>query len=188
MYTKYTAAALDAIFASPRSVYFIGIGGISMSSLAHIAMNMGCRVGGYDRTPSRLTEVLEADGAAITYELSPAHIESWDVIVYTAAIARDNPELACALEYDEKGEKYCVYRADFLGWLMSGYKNRIGVAGMHGKSTATSMISHMFLAANTDPTIVSGAELSETAQAFFDFATSAEAGEYISSAGVVHAN
>ena len=166
MYTKYTAAALDAIFASPRSVYFIGIGGISMSSLAHIAKNMGCRVGGYDRTPSRLTEVLEADGAAITYELSPAHIENWDVIVYTAAIARDNPELACALEYDEKGEKYCVYRADFLGWLMSGYKNRIGVAGMHGKSTATSMISHIFLAANTDPTIVSGAELSEMGGAY----------------------
>ena len=166
MYTSYSIARLDEIFAAPRSVYFIGIGGISMSSLAHIAMSMGCRVGGYDRTPSRLTETLEADGAAISYALDPAHIDAWDVIVYTAAIARDNPELARAMEFDARGEKFCVYRADFLGWLMSKHKNRIGVSGMHGKSTATSMISHIFLAADADPTIVSGAELSAIGGAY----------------------
>ncbi len=137
-----------------------------MSSLAHIALANGLVVGGYDRTPSALTRTLEKDGATVYYELSPSHIDAYDVIVYTAAIARDNPELARALEYDGKGEKHCVYRADFLGYLMSSHKNRIGVSGMHGKSTATSMISHIFLAADTDPTIVSGAELSAIGGAY----------------------
>lgn len=159
MYTSYEKSALDRIFDTPRRVYFIGIGGISMSSLAHIAMSMGMKVGGYDRTESHITRALAADGAEIFYELSESHIEDYDVIVYTAAIARDNEELAPALEYDRRGEKFCIYRADFLGWLMSKSKNRIGVSGMHGKSTATSMISHIFLAAELDPTIVSGAEL-----------------------------
>jgi len=159
MYTKYSAKQLDEIFKTHRSVYFIGIGGISMSSLAHIALSMNMRVGGYDRTPSHLTEKLASDGVSIFYELCPDHIEDYDVIIYTAAISRDNPELARALEYDLTGKKFCVYRADFLGYLMNKHKNRIGVAGMHGKSTATSMISHIFLAAELDPTIVSGAEL-----------------------------
>ncbi|MBQ2765744.1 MAG: UDP-N-acetylmuramate--L-alanine ligase [Clostridia bacterium] len=166
MYTRYSVSQLEKIFAKAKSVYFIGIGGISMSSLAHIAMAMGMHVGGYDRTPSALTQVLEKDGAAIYYELSPTHIDDYDVIVYTAAISRDNPELARALALDAEGEKNCVYRADFLGYLMSHHKNRIGVSGMHGKSTATSMISHIFLAADRDPTIVSGAELSSIGGAY----------------------
>ncbi|MBE6611142.1 MAG: UDP-N-acetylmuramate--L-alanine ligase [Ruminococcaceae bacterium] len=166
MYTTYSANQLDEIFSTPRAIYFIGIGGISMSSLAHIAMSLGCTVGGYDRTPSKLTEALAADGARISYELSPDHLDGYDVIVYTAAISRDNVELARALECDAAGEKFCVYRADFLGWLMKHHKNRIGVAGMHGKSTATSMISHIFLAADADPTIVSGAELSAIGGAY----------------------
>ena len=166
MYTSYSINKLKEIFSCPRKVYFIGIGGISMSSLAHIAMSMGMKVGGYDRTPSHLTKALEADGAAISYELDSAHIDEYDVIIYTAAISRDNPELSRALEYDSRGDKHCIYRADFLGYLMSAHKNRIGVAGMHGKSTATSMISHIFLAAELDPTIVSGAELSAIGGAY----------------------
>ncbi len=166
MYTRYSVSQIEEIFAEAKSVYFIGIGGISMSSLAHIAMSMGMRVGGYDRTPSALTQTLEKDGATVYYELSSAHIDDYDVIVYTAAISRDNPELAHALALDAEGKKHCVYRADFLGYLMSHHKNRIGVSGMHGKSTATSMISHIFLAADRDPTIVSGAELSAIGGAY----------------------
>lgn len=160
MYTSYSISEQKDIFSYPRSVYFIGIGGISMSSLAHIAHSMGMRVGGYDRTPSHLTRAFEAEGIAVSYELDPSHIDGYDVIIYTAAISRDNPELSRALEYDAAGQKYCIYRADFLGYLMSEHKNRIGVSGMHGKSTATSMIAHIFLAAELDPTVVSGAELS----------------------------
>ncbi|MBQ8249491.1 MAG: UDP-N-acetylmuramate--L-alanine ligase [Clostridia bacterium] len=166
MYTSYSIEQLEEIFKKPRSVYFIGIGGISMSSLAHIAKALGMTVGGYDRTPSHLTETLENDGVTVYYDLSPEHITPYDIIVYTAAISQDNTELARALELDKSGEKYCVYRADFLGYLMSHHKNRIGVSGMHGKSTATSMISHIFLAAELDPTIVSGAELSAIGGAY----------------------
>lgn len=166
MYTSYSIKQLEEIFSKPRSVYFIGIGGISMSSLAHIAYSLGMTVGGYDRTATHLTRTLESDGVRVYYELDAAHVDAYDVIVYTAAIARDNPELARALEYDAKGEKHCVYRADFLGFLMSHHKNRIGVSGMHGKSSATSMISHIFLAADANPTIVSGAELSAIGGAY----------------------
>lgn len=166
MYTSYSLSQLEEIFASEKSVYFIGIGGISMSSLAHIAMDLGMRVGGYDRTATDLTRRLEADGIPVYYELDAAHVEPYDIIVYSAAISRDNTELAKALECDAEGSKYCVYRADFLGFLMSHYKNRIGVAGMHGKSSATSMISHIFLAAELDPTIVSGAELTAIGGAY----------------------
>ncbi|MCI8386946.1 MAG: UDP-N-acetylmuramate--L-alanine ligase [Clostridiales bacterium] len=167
MYTSYSIEKISEIFSQKsRSVYFIGIGGISMSSLAHIAMERGCHVGGYDRTPSDLTRALESCGIEINYTLSPDHIENYDVIVYTAAIKPDNPELARALECDRRGEKYCIYRADFLGWLMSACKNRIGVAGMHGKSTASSMVAQVFLAAELDPTIVLGAELSSIGGAY----------------------
>ena len=62
MYTKYSIHKLDEIFSVQRSVYLIGVGGISMSSLAHIALSMNMRVGGYDRTPSHLTKKLENDG------------------------------------------------------------------------------------------------------------------------------
>ncbi len=167
MYTSYTAKQLDAIFSRERSIYFIGIGGISMSSLAHIAHDRRLgRVAGYDRTKSPLTEALERDGIEISYELSPKHIAGFDVIVYTAAIKPDQPELAAALEADRRGEKFCVYRADFLGWLMSHCDNRIGISGMHGKSTCTSMTSAIFLAAERNPTIVSGAELPEIGGAY----------------------
>lgn len=137
-----------------------------MSALAHIAKARGCRVAGYDRTPSALTRSLEECGIKIYYDLSPSHLDDYDVVIYTAAIKLDNPELSRALECDRAGEKFCIYRADFLGWLMSGCKNRIGVAGMHGKSTVTSMISEIFLAANLDPTIASGAELSSIGGAY----------------------
>ncbi len=160
MYTSYSVNQLQNIFSVPRSVYFVGIGGISMSSLAHIAKERGMEVGGYDRTPSHLTRKFEEEGINIHYELDPRHIDTYDAVIYTAAIQKDNPELAYALECDANGTKHCIYRADFLGYLMSEYKNRIGVSGMHGKSTATSMIAHIFLAAELDPTIVSGAELS----------------------------
>ncbi len=166
MYTKYSVSELSEIFSTPRSVYFIGIGGISMSSLAHIAHDRGCKVGGYDRTPSSLTTALEDCGIEIYYETSPEHISGYDVVVYTAAIKPEQPELAAALEADRRGEKFCVYRADFLGWLMSGCENRIGVSGMHGKSSTTSLISHIFLEADRDPTIVSGAELGELGGAY----------------------
>ena len=126
-----------------------------MSSLAHISRLRGYRVGGSDREKTNLTERLKAEGIVIYYNHDAENIETYDAVVYTVAISPDNPEYVRALE---KGIP-CISRADYLGYLMLGYKNRIGVSGMHGKSTCTSMCSMVFMEADGDPTVLSGAEL-----------------------------
>jgi hypothetical protein len=89
MYTSYTISELKDIFATPRSVYFIGIGGISMSSLAHIAHSMGMRVGGYDRTASHLTKAFEAEGIAVSYELGYSYFLTCAIALKTVAIVTE---------------------------------------------------------------------------------------------------
>ena len=126
-----------------------------MSSLAHISRLRGYRVGGSDREQTNLTERLKAEGIEIFYEHLAENMESYDAVVYTVAISPSNPEYVRALE---KGIP-CISRADYLGYLMLGYENRIGVSGMHGKSTCTSMCATVFMAGDADPTVLSGAEL-----------------------------
>lgn len=137
-------------------VFFVGIGGINMSSLAHITRIRGLKVGGSDRTPSALTERLAGEGIDIFYEHSAANIEGYDMLVYTVAISEDNPEYVAARQ---KGIP-CISRSDYMGYLMTGYEKRIGISGMHGKSTCTSMCAQTLIGADADPTVLSGAELS----------------------------
>ena len=146
---------LDEIFSKSRVVRFIGIGGISMSSLAMIAHSRGYEVTGYDRARSNLTQRLEESGIVVDYEPSPENVEKADVVVYTSAMKADHPEMKCAAE----AGKPLVKRAEFLGYIMQRYRNRIGVAGMHGKSTTTSMLSQIFMESTANPTVVNGAEL-----------------------------
>ncbi len=136
-------------------LHFIGIGGISMSSLAMIAKARGFEVTGSDRQRSEATEKLEAAGIKVIYAHEADNVEGCDAIVFTAAVHDDNPEMARAIELGLPRIK----RAEFLGYIMQAYKNRIGVAGMHGKSTTTSMISEVFMTAGVDPTIVNGVRL-----------------------------
>lgn len=138
-----------------KSIFFIGIGGINMSSLAHISHLRSYRVGGSDRVKTELTERLEKCGIKIFYTHDAKNIEDYDAVVYTVAISPDNPEYLKALE---RGIP-CISRADYLGYIMTGYKNRIGVSGMHGKSTCTSMCANIFMQGYADPTVLSGAEL-----------------------------
>ena len=138
-----------------EKLHFIGIGGISMSSLAMIAKARGFCVTGSDRQKSEATEKLEAAGIKVIYAHKADNVEGCDAIVYTAAVHDDNPEMAKAIELGLPRIK----RAEFLGYIMQAYKNRIGVAGMHGKSTTTSMISEVFMTAGVDPTIVNGVKL-----------------------------
>ena len=153
--THYGAENIQMMLENCNSIYFIGIGGINMSSLAHISRLRGYRVGGSDREKTNLTERLKAEGIEIYYGHEAQNVESYDVVVYTVAISPDNPEYVCA---QERGIP-CISRADYLGYLMLGYENRVGVSGMHGKSTCTSMCATVFMEADGDPTVLSGAEL-----------------------------
>ncbi len=148
---------IESVLSGARHIFFIGIGGISMSSLAHISKEAGFDVSGSDRNISDITKRLEKHGIKIYYSHRKENIVGADAIVYTAAIADDNPELTAARELGIP----LIYRADYLGYIMSRFDKRIGVSGMHGKSTATAMLAHTFLKCGKDPTVVLGAELSE---------------------------
>lgn len=140
-------------FERPIHIHFIGIGGISMSGLAEILMKEGFIVSGSDSRKSPLTEQLEKKGAQIFYGQKAENItDGTDCVVYTAAIGRDNAELIEAVAKKIP----MLTRAELLGQLMKNYKNAIAVSGTHGKTTTTSMISHILLEGDMDPTISVG--------------------------------
>lgn len=142
-------------FDHPSHVYFIGIGGISMSGLAEILLSEGFTVSGSDWNRSPLTELLESRGARINYG-NPQRAENItddiDLVVYTAAVHTDNPEYAEAV----RRQLPCLSRAQLLGQMMKNYRIPIAISGTHGKTTTTSMIAEILLAANADPTISVG--------------------------------
>ena len=140
-------------FHKPIAVHFIGIGGISMSGLAEILLEEGFQISGSDSKESPLTDALEKRGAKIYYGQRASNIgDSVQAVVYTAAIHPDNPEFACA---KEKGLPMLT-RAELLGQIMRNYRTSIAVAGTHGKTTTTSMLSHILLKGECDPTISVG--------------------------------
>ena len=140
-------------FHKPLHIHFIGIGGISMSGLAEILLEENFRISGSDAKASPLTRTLEERGAVIYYGQRAANIkDDVDVVVYTAAIHPDNPEFACA---KEKGLPMLT-RAELLGQIMRNYDTPIAISGTHGKTTTTSMVSHILLEGDCDPTISVG--------------------------------
>ena len=153
--THFGAEKIGQMLADCGSIFFIGIGGVNMSSLAQISSLRGFRVGGSDRTKTAVTERLEREGLTVFYGHSAQNVEDYDAVVYTVAISEDNPEYVRAME---RGIP-CISRADYLGYLMTGYERRIGVCGMHGKSTCTSMCAQVFMDAEVDPTVLSGAAM-----------------------------
>ena len=144
-------------FNKPIHVYFMGIGGISMSGLAEILLDQGFTISGSDMKESALTKQLEEKGIKIYYGQVAANITSdINLVVYTAAIREDNEEWQAA----KNANIPMITRAQLLGQIMDNYKNSIAVSGTHGKTTTTSMISQVLLEANTDPTISVGGILS----------------------------
>lgn len=140
-------------FKKPEHVHFIGIGGISMSGLAEILMDEGFTVSGSDSHKSELTEHLEAKGAQVFYGQRASNIvDEINVVVYTAAVHPDNPEYAAVVK---KGIPM-LSRAELLGQMMKNYQYAIGISGTHGKTTTTSMVTEILLAADADPTISVG--------------------------------
>ena len=145
-------------FKHPVRVYFVGIGGISMSGLAQILASEGFTVSGSDRAESAATQELEACGIKVLIGQKAENItDDIDLAVFTAAIHPDNPEYKAV---HEKGIP-CLSRAELLGQLMKNYRLPVAVSGTHGKTTTTSMLSEVLLAADVDPTLSIGGFLSD---------------------------
>lgn len=145
-------------FRHPCSVYFVGIGGISMSGLAELLADAGFKVSGSDRSPSPVTEILEEKGIKVFYGQRAENItDSIDCVIFTAAILPDNPEYIAAHEKSLP----CLTRGQLLGQIMKNYRIPVAVSGTHGKTTTTSMVSEILLAADTDPTLAVGGMLKD---------------------------
>ena len=138
-----------------NSIYFIGIGGVSMSGIAHTLKHFGYIVSGSDSTDSLTIRSLVNAGINVYIGHNPEKIKGNDLVVYTAAISKDDPELVMA----KKLNIPTMERAVFLGLLTQCFEETITVSGTHGKTTTTSMISLCFLKANLDPNIQVGAYL-----------------------------
>lgn len=145
-------------FKHPSSLYFVGIGGISMSGLAELLSDAGFQVSGSDRAPTATTQMLEERGITVFYGQKYENITSAiDCVIFTAAIRPDNPEYRAA---HEKGLP-CLTRGQLMGQVMKNYRIPIAVSGTHGKTTTTSMISEILLGANVDPTLSVGGILKD---------------------------
>lgn len=143
-------------FQNPCSVYFVGIGGISMSGLAEILLDAGFQVSGSDWKSSPLTQALENKGIHISYGENADHIPAnIDCAVLTSAVREDNVEFVAIRE---RNIPY-MFRAELLGQLMKNYTTPIAISGTHGKTTTTSMVSEILLQAGTDPTLSIGGML-----------------------------
>lgn len=139
-----------------KHVHFIGIGGVSMSALAMMLKNMGISVSGSDFHITTTTQYLTQRGIPVAFGHASENIPvNTDLIVYTAAISPDNPEYL----YAKAQSIPEISRAKLLGRIMEEYKHSIAVSGTHGKTTVTSMLSHILLAGQLDPTITVGAYL-----------------------------
>lgn len=153
---------LEHLLPAGCSLFFIGIGGVSMSALAMIAKEKGYRVSGSDRAVSANTRMLTEAGIPVFPCHDANNIGGCDAVIYNAAIGEDNPEYAAA----KSAGIPLVYRSCFLSFLMRGYRHGIGVAGMHGKTTTSAMLSHLFLYAGRDPAILIGAPIPELGHDF----------------------
>ena len=144
---------MEIDFNKSQHVYFMGIGGISMSGLAGILLSRGFKVSGSDRAPSELTDMLEKEGATVNIGQRASNIkDDIDLVVYTAAIHQDNPEFIRCKELNLP----MMSRAEFLGLLMKNYKSSIAISGTHGKTTTSSMAGEILMASSLDPTLSIG--------------------------------
>ncbi|MBO7377168.1 MAG: UDP-N-acetylmuramate--L-alanine ligase [Clostridia bacterium] len=160
--THFGAAKIAEMLRGARRIHFIGIGGVNMSALAEITFENGLSVTGSDRVRTAATERLEALGITVFYSHASGNVAEADAVVYTVAISDTNPEYRAAITSGIP----LISRADYLGYLMTSRPVRIGVSGMHGKSTTTAMCASAFTRAKADPTVLCGAEMPEFGSTF----------------------
>ena len=140
-----------------KNIHCIGIGGIGLSAIAEILLSRGYGVSGSDMKESEITMNLAKKGARIFIGHAAENVENADLLVYSAAVGKDNPEIVRAAERGIEA----VSRAEILGVLMAEYESSIAVSGTHGKTTTTSMISLILDQAKLEPTILVGGNLTE---------------------------
>ena len=138
-----------------KHIHLIGVGGVSMSGIAEILHHFGLFVTGSDTTKSRVTDRLSSHGIFVSIGHSTSLVEKADLVIYSAAIKPNDPELSYAKAHDI----LTIERADFVGFLTRVYHDTIAISGTHGKTTTTSMISLCFIEAGLDPNIQVGANL-----------------------------
>ena len=131
------ALSIKPYIENKERIHLIGIGGVSMNSLGELLLSRGVPVSGSDRLRTDVTARLEALGAKITYEHKPENVEGASLIVRTAAVHDDNPEIVRAHELGIP----VMERAEAWGHLMRDYDNVVCLAGTHGKTTSTSMMT-----------------------------------------------
>ena len=140
-----------------KNIHCIGIGGIGLSAIAEILISRGYHVSGSDMKQSDITDNLEKHGAKIYIGHRAENVETADLIVYSAAIAEENPEIIRAREKNIP----LAGRAEVLGVLMDDFEISIAISGTHGKTTTTSMVSLILEQAKLEPTILVGGNLAE---------------------------
>ncbi len=140
-----------------RRIHFIGVGGAGMSGIAEVLVNQGYEVSGSDLSRSHSTDRLQSKGVNVKFVHAAQNVANCDVVVVSSAIAQDNPELVEA----HARRLPVVPRAEMLGELMR-YRHGIAVAGTHGKTTTTSLVTAIFRAAELNPTFVIGGLLNAT--------------------------
>src|SRR5450432_3997136 len=139
------------MFAKIQKIHFVGIGGIGMSGIAEVLLNLGYKISGSDLKTSAVTERLSSLGAVIFEGHRAENVAGAEVVVASSAISPENPELAEARELHIP----VIQRAEMLAELMR-LKYGIAIAGMHGKTTTTSMVAAVLAAGGLDPTVVVG--------------------------------
>ena len=130
-------------------VHMIGIGGSSMSGLAELLLKRGCAVSGSDRDEGYMIELLRKQGATVYIGHAAENAAGANLVVYSAAISNDNPEL----QYAFHNNIPTLTRAKFLGQLMEGFENAVAVAGTHGKTTTSAMLAQALIGSGLDPTV-----------------------------------
>ncbi|MBE0643461.1 MAG: UDP-N-acetylmuramate--L-alanine ligase [Bacteroidetes bacterium] len=141
-------------FANINHIYFVGIGGIGMSGIAEILLNQGFRVSGSDLSLTEVTRHLQDMGATVYEGHDPANLRDVDVLVYSSAVALENPEVVSAIERKIP----VIRRAEMLAEVMRLHHG-IAVAGTHGKTTTTSMLGMVLIEGEKDPTVIVGGKL-----------------------------
>lgn len=140
-----------------KNIHCIGIGGVGLSAIAEILLSRGYQVSGSDMKQSDITDRLAEKGAKIYIGHRAENVETAELIIYSAAIAEENPEIIRAREKNIP----LAGRAEVLGVLMDDFENSIAISGTHGKTTTTSMVSLILERAKLEPTILVGGNLAE---------------------------